>query len=151
MLSNTPKQLFCSYLLPALRIKNMNDPSLSDSATTPDRSTVASDQAQPLTPSNVQGSAMLDAQIAVGGNQPEGEPTNAPIATNFSGATATGDSKTAGASGVMGSFSTDEPSSEKGSVNLQNNPDVPNAQMQGTLPNTDPIGMPIDPETNLPE
>lgn len=129
----------------------MSDPSLSDQATTPDQSVVASEQAQPLTSTNVQGSAMLDAQVAAGENQPEGDPIAYPIATNFSGATATGDSKTAGASGVMGSFSTDEPSSEKGSVNLQNNPDVPNAQMQGTLPNTDPIGMPIDPETNLPE
>ena len=129
----------------------MSDPSLSDQATTPDQSVVASEQAQPLTSTNVQGSAMLDAQVAARGNQPEGDPIAYLIATNFSGATATGDSKTAGASGVMGSFSTDEPSSEKGSVNLQNNPDVPNAQMQGTLPNTDPIGMPIDPETNLPE
>ncbi len=129
----------------------MSDPSLSDQATNPDQSVVASEQAQPLTSTNVQGSAMLDAQVAARGNQPEGDPTAYPIATNFSGATATGDAKTAGASGVMGSFSTNEQSAEKGSVNLQNNPDVPNAQMQGTLPNTDPIGMPINPETNLPE
>lgn len=129
----------------------MNDPSLSDPATTPDKSVVASEQAQPLTSSNVQGSAMLDANIAAGENQPEGDPTNFPIATNFSKATATGDPKTAGASTVIGPYSTDEQSSDKGYVNLQNNPDVPNDQMQGTLPNTDPIGMPIDPETNLRE
>lgn len=128
----------------------MNDPSLSDAATTPDRSVVASEQAKPLTPSNVQGSAMLDAQIAAGGNQPEGDPTNAPIATNFSRETTTGDAKTAGASTIMGPYSEQQPS-EKGRVNLQNNPDVPNNEIQGSLPNTDPIGMPIDPETNLQE
>ncbi|ARV57498.1 hypothetical protein BZZ01_01595 [Nostocales cyanobacterium HT-58-2] len=43
----------------------------------------------------------------------------------------------------------DEPVPEKGSVNLQNNPDLPSEQMQGNLPDTDPIEMPIDPETNL--
>jgi len=37
----------------------MNDPSLSDQATTPDQSVVASEQAQPLTDTNVAGSAML--------------------------------------------------------------------------------------------
>jgi hypothetical protein len=131
-------------------MKNMSDPSLSDQATNPDQSVVASEQTQPLTSTNVQGSAMLDAQVAAG-NQPEGDPIAYPIATNFSGGTATGDAKTAGASTVMGPYSTNEQSSEKGSVNLHNNPDVPNAQMQGTLPNTDPIGMPIDPETNLRE
>lgn len=128
----------------------MNDPSLSEQATTTDRSAVASEQAQPLTPSNVQGSAMLDAHIAAGGNQPEGEPTNAPIATNFSEETSRGDAKTAGASGMMGPYSDQQPS-EKGRVNLQNNPDVPSDEIQGTLPNTDPIGMPLDPETNLQE
>ena len=128
----------------------MNDPSLSDQATSPDQSVVASQQDQPHSSSNVAGSAMLDAQ-ATAGNQPEGEPITEAIATNFSGGAATGDAKTAEASSVMGPYSTDQQSSEKGSVNLQNNPDVPNAQMQGTLPITDPIGMPIDPETNLQE
>jgi len=128
-----------------------NDPSLSNPATNPDQSTVASQQAQPLTQTNVAGSAMLDAKAAVGGQDPEGDPTNYPIATNFTTADATGDAKTAGASGTMGPYSKDEPVSEKGSVNLHNNPDIPSDQMQGTLPNTDPVGMPIDPETNLHE
>lgn len=128
----------------------MNDPSLSDQANSPDRAVVASEQAQPLTPTNVQGSAMLDAHIAAGGNQPEGQPIDAPIATNFSKDTSTGDAKTAGASTMMGAYSDEQPS-EKGRVNLQNNPDVPSDEIQGTMPNTDPIGMPIDPDTNLQE
>ncbi|MBW4562770.1 MAG: hypothetical protein KME32_16800 [Mojavia pulchra JT2-VF2] len=128
-----------------------NDPSLSNPAITPDQSTVASQQAQPHTPTNVAGSAMLDAQAAAGGNEPEGDPTNFPIATNFPKAGVSGDPKTAGASTIMGPDSTDEQNSEKGSVNLQNNPDIPSDEMQGTLPNTDPVGMPIDPETNFPE
>jgi hypothetical protein len=133
--------------------KNMseNDPSLSNPVISPDRSVVASGQAQPNTPTNVAGSAMLDAQAAIGGNEPEGDPTNFPIATNFTKADASGDPKTAGASTIMGPYSTDEQVSEKGSINLQNNPDIPSDRIQGTLPNTDPIGMPIDPETNLQE
>lgn len=131
----------------------MSNPSLSDLATNPNPSVVASQEAQPLTSQNVQGSALLDAAIATGGNQPEGEPIEAPIATNFSEATATGDPKTAGVSGEMGAFSADNPSGEKGSVNLQDNPDVPRDRLdspQDKLPDTDPIGMPIDPSTNLP-
>lgn len=127
----------------------MNDPSLSDQATTTDRSTVASEQAQPLTPKNVQGSAMLDAHIAAGGNQPQGDPANYPIATNFSTQTTTGDSQTDGASTIT-ELSSEQQPSQKGRVNLQNNPDVPNDEIQGTLPNTDLIGMPLNPDTNLP-
>lgn len=132
----------------------MSDPSLSDHATNPDQSVVASDQAQPLTPQNVQGSAMLDADIEARENQPEGEPINAPIATNFSDTSATGDPKIAGAAGEMGAFSSSERSTEKGSVNLHNNPDVPRDRsdsLQGTIPDTDPTGMPTDPDTNLPD
>ncbi len=92
---------------------------------------------------------MLNAQAAAGGQEPEGDPTNYPIATNFIKVDTTGDPKTAGASSMMGAYSTDEAVSEKGSVNLHNNPDIPSDQMQGTLPNTDPTGMPIDSETNL--
>jgi len=128
-----------------------NDPSLSNPATTPDQSAVASQQAQPNTPTNVAGSAMLDAKAAAGGQEPEGDPTNYPIATNFTTDDTTGDAKTAGASSMMGAYSQDEPISEKGSVNLHNNPDIPSDQMSGSLPNTDPVGMPIDPETNLRE
>lgn len=131
----------------------MSNPSLSDPAIDPDQSVVASQQAQPLTSQNVQGSALLDAGATAGGNQSEGEPIEAPIATNFSSATATADPKTAGVSGEMGAFSTNDLSTEKGSVNLHNNPDVPSDRMdspQGKLPDTDPIGLPIDPATNLP-
>ncbi|RUR76720.1 hypothetical protein ACF3DV_06900 [Chlorogloeopsis fritschii PCC 9212] len=130
----------------------MSDPSLSDQATTPDQSVVASEQAQPLTDTNVAGSAMLDANVAAGETtNPQGEAIANPIATNFSEATATGDPKIAGVSSTTGPNTTNEQPSEKGVVNLQNNPDIPNEQMQGTLPNTDPIEMPTDPETNLPE
>jgi len=130
---------------------NDNDPSLSNPATMPDQSVVASQQEQPHTPTNVAGSAMLDAQATAGGQQPEGDPTNYPIATNFTQADTTGEPKTAGASSLMGVYSQDEAVSEKGSVNLHNNPDIPSDQMQETLPNTDPTGMPIDPETSLPD
>jgi hypothetical protein len=68
---------------------------------------------------------MLDAQATVLRNEPEGDPTNYPIATNFTTADATGDPKTAGASGVMGSYSKDELVTDKGSINLHNNPDIP--------------------------
>ncbi|MBW4421824.1 MAG: hypothetical protein KME13_21825 [Myxacorys californica WJT36-NPBG1] len=132
----------------------MSDPSLSNQATNPDQSVVASQQSQPLTPQNVQGSAMLDAHVEAGGTQPEGEPVNNAIATNFSDTTGAGDPKTAGVAGEMGAFSTDDPSAEKGSVNLHNNPDVPadrQDSLQGTLPDTDSTKMPIDPATNLPD
>lgn len=130
----------------------MSDPSLSDQAANPDQAVVASQQAQPLTPQNVQGSAMLDAQAKARGNQPEGEPISAPIATNFSGATGTGEPKTAGVAGEMGAFSTNQAPAEKGVVNLHNNPDVPSDRedsLQGKLPDSDPIEMPINPDTNL--
>ncbi|MBD0388279.1 MAG: hypothetical protein ICV54_17675 [Nostoc sp. C3-bin3] len=121
-------------------------------AISPDQSVVASGQAQPNTPVNVAGSAMLDAQATIGENEPEGNPTNFPIATNFTKAEASGDPKTAGASTIMGTYSSaNEQLSEKGSVNLHNNSEIPSDQMQGTLLNTNPIGMPIDPETNLQE
>jgi len=37
---------------------------------------------------------------------------------------------------------------EKGRVNLHNNPDVADSNAQGTLPNTDPIGVPINSDVN---
>ena len=97
---------------------------------------------------------MLNAQAEAGGNQPEGEPMSAPIATNFSNATGTGDAKTAGVSGEMGPFFTNEPTAEKGAVNLHNNPDLPadrNDSPQGVLPDTDQTGMPINSGTNFPD
>lgn len=128
----------------------MTDPSLSNPANAPDRAVVASQQAQPHTDTNVAGSAMLDAQAAAGGNQPSGEPVDAPIATNFSGATTTGDPQTAGASTDRGTDTPEGQSLEAGRVNLQQDADVPNSQMTGSLPDTDPVGPPIDSATNLP-
>jgi hypothetical protein len=72
-----------------------------------------------------------------------------PIATNVSSATGTNDAKTAEVSTVAGPYSGDGKQLEKGSVHLQNNPDVPNINVQETLPNTDQIEIPIDPDTNL--
>jgi hypothetical protein len=126
----------------------MNNPSLSDQATTPDQAVVAPEETQPHTPTNVSGSAMLDAHVETGGAQPEGDPIAAPIATNFSAAGAAGDAKTATASVTSEPLSAGQEQSEAGQVHLRSNPDVANDQMQGTLPNTDPIGMPIDPDTN---
>lgn len=119
--------------------------------TDPDQPVISSEQAQPMTPTNVSGSAMLDAHAATGETQPEGEPTDYPIATNFSSASTTGDPKTADVSAARGPYSADRESPDKGRVNLHNNPNVPDADMQGKLPNTDPVGAPLDPDTNLPE
>ncbi|MBD1821569.1 hypothetical protein H6F51_03465 [Cyanobacteria bacterium FACHB-DQ100] len=127
----------------------MSNPSLSDPATNPDQSVVASQQAQPQVPTSVAGSATLDAQTAAGGVQPEGEPISAPIATNFPAATEAGNARTAGVSDVRES-STGGQSSDKGSVNFQNNLDVPSDRVQN-LPDTDSLELPNDPETNLPD
>ena len=83
----------------------MNDPSLSEQATNPDQAVVATEQAQPSMSHDNQRGVMLDADREAGGNQPQGEPVNAPIATNFSSTTTAGDPKLAGASGEMGAFS----------------------------------------------
>ncbi|MBW4443755.1 MAG: hypothetical protein KME10_21510 [Plectolyngbya sp. WJT66-NPBG17] len=127
----------------------MSDPSLSDPATNPDQSVVASQQAQPQVPANVAGSAMLDAQTAAGEVHPEGEPISAPIATNFPGATDAGDARAAGGSDVRDS-STGEQSSDKGFVNFQNNLDVPSDRVQN-LPDADSLELPNNSETNLPD
>lgn len=128
----------------------MNDPSLSDPSNNPDQAVTSSEQAQPIAPTNVSGSAMLDARIATDGSQPQGEPVTDPIATNASRASS-GDAKTGGASTMDGTFSTGEESPQTGQVNLHQNPDIPNPDMQGILPDTDPAGMPTDPSTNLPD
>jgi hypothetical protein len=132
----------------------MTDASLPNQASKPDQNIAAAQQGQVYAPPNPGGSAMLDADIAARENtNPEAEEFADPIATNFSSATATGESKTAEVSGEMGAFPSDSPSTEKGSVNLHNNPDVPNAgrnSLQG-MPDTDPTGMPIDADTNLPD
>jgi hypothetical protein len=128
----------------------MSDPSLSDQDIHPDQSVVASQQTQPLTQQNVQGSALLDANAA-GTPQPEGEPISNPIATNFSTAEAD-TAKTAGVSGEMGAFEQEHPA-EQGAVNLHNNPDIPGDREspQSELPDADPMTLPIDSDTNLPD
>ncbi|MCG6138630.1 MAG: hypothetical protein MET45_29120 [Nostoc sp. LLA-1] len=107
---------------------NGNKPSVSDPAIEPDQSAVASQEAQPHTPTNVSGSAMLDAQAVAGEQTPEGDPINFPIATNFTQANTTGDPKTAGVSTDKVTDFTDEQKTERGSVNLFNNPDISNAE-----------------------
>lgn len=132
----------------------MQNPSLSDQDIHPDQSVVAAQQAQPLTQQNVQGSAMLDADIAAGAPQPEGAPVSDPIATNFSSTTANGDPKTAGTASEMGTFAAPTATAETGRVNVHRNPDVPRDRPdspQGTLPDTDPMTLPIDASTNLPD
>lgn len=128
----------------------MNEPALSDQQTNPDQVVISSEQAQPMAPTNASGSAMLDARAAAGEAQPEGDPVEYPIATNFSTASTPVGGKTADVATISGPFAVDQ-DLDKGQVNLQNNPDVPDGDMQGTLPNTDPVGMPLDPDTNLQE
>ncbi len=75
---------------------------------------------------------------------------DAPTATNFSGATTVGDPQTTGVTTSQGVGTSEEQSLEQGHINLQHDPDVPEPEMSGNLPDTDPVGLPIDPETNLP-
>lgn len=127
----------------------MTDPSLSNSTTAPDRSVVAAQEAQPQTPS-VAGSSTLDGHIATGETQPAGEPIAAPIATNFSTAGGTDNSKMAGVDDRAEADSTKVQSADQGFVHLQNNSDVPAERVQG-LPDTDQMKLPIDTEVNLPD
>lgn len=130
----------------------MSDASIPNQATEPDQEIASSGQAQLNVPPNAGGSALLDANIAAGASvSPEGEAIANPIATNFSSGTGTGDAKTAQASTLAGPYSADREQSEEGTVHLQNNPDVPDSNAQGTLPNTDPTGLGIDPDVNLPD
>lgn len=126
----------------------MNEPALSDQQTNPDQAVISSEQTQPMASQNVSGSAMLDARAAAGEAQPEGDPVEYPIATNFSTASTPVGGKTADVATVSGPFAADQ-ATDKGQVNLQNNPDIPGDEMQGTLPNTDPVSLPLDPDTNL--
>lgn len=101
--------------------------SSTDRTQHPDRSPASAQQAQPLQNNNAAGDAILDGQIAADQNQPEGEPIDYPIASNFTTAT-TADQKTADVSTVSGPYSTDQPSGqsvEAGTVHLQNNPHIP--------------------------
>ncbi len=127
----------------------MSDASMPNQASEPNQEVGASQQAQAFAPPNPGGSAVLDGTIAAGvSTNPEGEAIANPIATNFSSETAAADAKTAEASTIAGSYSTGQEQSEKGRVNLHNNPDVPDSDAQGTLPNTDPIGTPINSDVN---
>ncbi|MEW6497987.1 MAG: hypothetical protein AB1589_36630 [Cyanobacteriota bacterium] len=131
----------------------MSDASMPNQATEPNQEVGASEQAQVFAPPNPGGSAVLDANIAAGATtNPEGEPLANPVATNFSSQTGTtGDAKTGEASSIAGPYSSDREQSEKGHVNLHNNPDVANSNAQGKLPDTDPIELPIDSDVNLGE
>lgn len=130
----------------------MSDSSMPNQATEPDKNVASSQQAQVYAPPNAGGSALLDANIAAGNStNPQGEAIANPIATNFSSGTGTGDAKTAEVSTVAGPYLADPKQSDKGSVHLQNNPDVPDTKVQGTLPNTDQIGLPINSDVNLAE
>ena len=125
----------------------MTQPNLSDQQTNPDQAVASSEQAQPMAPTQASGSAMIDAHAAAGADQAQGDPVEHPIATNFSNATAVGDAKTADVAAANGPFEADQ-ATEKGKVNLHNNPDTPNSDLQASLPNTDPVSLPIDPNTN---
>lgn len=129
----------------------MSDASMPNQATEPDQDTAASQQAQLHAPPNLGGSAVLDANIAAGeSTNPEGEALTDPIASNFSSATGTRDAKTADVSTVAGPYSAGGDKSER-DVHLQNDPNPPGNTLEGTLPDTDLIKLPLDPDTNLPD
>jgi hypothetical protein len=127
----------------------MSDASMPNQASEPNQEVGASQQAQVFAPPNPGGSAVLDGNIAAGvSTNLEGEPLSNPIATNFLSETGQADAKTADASSIAGPYSADRKQPEKGRVNLHNNPDVADSNAQGTLPNTDPVGLPIDSDVN---
>jgi len=122
----------------------MSNASMPNQATEPNQEVGASQQGEAFAPPSPGGSAVLDANIAAGvSTNPEGEAIAHPIASNFSSQNGQADAKTAGASTIAGSYSADGEQTQKGQVNLHNNPDVPNSDAQGTLPDTDPIELPI--------
>lgn len=126
----------------------MSDATMSNEAASPDKAVAASDEYLPKPYAG--GSAMLDASIAVSEQAPpEGTPVEEPIATNTP-EQRSGEAKTARASGIAGAFEAEAGQNRDGQVSLQNNPDVPGVGMQGSLPDTDPVQLPNDPETNLP-
>jgi hypothetical protein len=122
---------------------------MPNQASEPNQEVGASQQAQVFAPPNAGGSAVLDGNIAAGtSTNPEGEAMANPIATNFSSETGQADAKTAKASSIAEPYSADRAQTEKGRVNLHNNPDVPGSDAQGTLPDTDPIKLPINSDVN---
>ncbi|MBD3884053.1 hypothetical protein IFO70_20095 [Phormidium tenue FACHB-886] len=127
----------------------MTDTSMPNQAAEPDQDIASSQQAQLYAPPNAGGSALLDANLAAGETtNPKSEKFDDPIATNFSSGTGTGDVKTADASTVAGAYSADSDQSEEGTVHLQNSPNLPGSD-PGTLPDTDQIALPINPDVNL--
>lgn len=129
----------------------MSDASTSEPATQPEPEVDAAQQTQLHSPPDADGSAVLDANIAAGASTaPEGEAIANPIATNFS-SHGTGDAKIADASTAVETDSAQGEQSEEGKVHLQNNSDIADKDSQGTLPNTDPTGLPIDTDVNRQE
>lgn len=130
----------------------MTDAAMPNQASQPEQDVAASQQAQVYAPPNAGGSATLDAAIAAGEQTyPQGEPIAQPIASNFSAATGNRAAKTADASTVAGPYAADAEQSEQGKVHLQNNPNPAGEAGEGALPDTDPTGLPLDPQTNLPD
>ena len=126
----------------------MSDATMSNEAASPDKAVAASDEYLPKPYAG--GSAMLDASIVVSEQgTPEGIPVEEPIATNTP-EQRSDEARIAGASGVAGAFEAEGEQEGDGQVSLQNNPDVPDGGMQGSLPDTDLIQLPNDPETNTP-
>lgn len=131
----------------------MTDASMPNQAAEPDQDVISSQQAQVYAPPSPGGSAMLDANIAASeSTSPEVAGADEPIATNFSSGTKSGDVKTANTSTVAGSYTGDQEQTEEGKIHLQNNPNPPNSEgIQGTLPDTDPTGLPLNADVNLPD
>lgn len=112
----------------------------------PDQAVVASEQAQPMVPDRASGSTLQEAETEARQTQPEGAPVEHPIATNFSTASS-GDAKTAGASSVSGPYETDQTTTDRDRVSLQNNPNTPDDEaVQGNLPDTQPIDSDTQPD-----
>jgi len=128
----------------------MADPSRPNPATNPDDAVVSSDQTQPMVPSTPSGNAQLDAHIATGEAQPEGDPVEYPIATNVAESSRAGASKTANVN-VEGPNSMGAEPASKGNVNLRSHTDIADDQMQGIQPDTDPTGIPMDRDVNRPD
>lgn len=140
-----------SYLLNQDKI--MNPSKTSNQSNNPDQSVVSSDQAQPLVPPHASGSSLQSAQAETDGTtQPEGDPVEHPIATNFSAASSPGAAKTAAVSSTDGPFEAEQDPHGAERVTLQNNPHTPDDEsVQGDLPDTNPISRPMDSNANLPD
>jgi hypothetical protein len=129
----------------------MSDASMSNQANEPDQSIASSQQAQPHASTSAAGSALLDANAASGKTtDPQGEPVAAPIATNFSRATAAGETDTVTVATNSESNFAGQDNQETGKVHPQADTDVASDQIQ-EMPDADPAQLPIDSEVNLPD